>query len=487
MSRTKVLGLGTNIAVVVGIAVVIEVTGGLPSQLAHLYYLPVVLAALLLPLRLSFIVALLAAAAVSPLSDVIHRPLGLHVYYSNPVPWNFTPSGWVLRPLAFVAISVLTARFTQERAEKAAAQSTSAVRGSELNVLSRIDKMILAGAGEQEAYDEITKLVRRVTGCKHAGVVVPDVGAARVRAADGQLREDERAALLDERLPAGQGVSGWAMLHGKVATASNVFEDPRCDDMHELIKRLGVVSAAAVPIALDDEILGALSIAFEQERSFPPEELEMLQRIADQTAIAVASARQREALRQLAQETAIVLAEAIESRDPYTGGHCRNLAEYATQTAEALGLGRRELEVVRLGAALHDVGKIVVPDEILKKPAKLTPDEYAVIKQHCYSGGQICKRVAFLEAAYPIVYHHHERWDGQGYPDGIAGEKIPLGARIVAVADAYDAMTGDRPYRRGLPQEEAMAILHDGAGSQWDPNLVEAFLSLRPSKLREAA
>jgi len=157
-------------------------------------------------------------------------------------------------------------------------------------------------------------------------------------------------------------------------------------------------------------------------------------------------------------------------------------------TAKALGLDAREIETIRLGAALHDVGKIVVPDGILKKPDKLTPDEYAVIKQHCYSGGQICKRVSFLEAAYPIVYHHHERFDGGGYPDGIAGDSIPLGARIVTVVDAYDAMTSDRPYRKAMSHEDAAAILRDGAGSQWDPQIVGAFLtalgevsSVRPS------
>ena len=131
---------------------------------------------------------------------------------------------------------------------------------------------------------------------------------------------------------------------------------------------------------------------------------------------------------------------------------------------------------MRLGAALHDMGKIVVPDSILKKPGKLTPEEYAIVKQHCYSGGQICKRVGFLMNAYPIVYHHHERWDGKGYPDGLKGEKIPLGARIVAVVDAYDAMTTDRPYREAMPLDEVSSILRDGAGRQWDPRIVESFI-----------
>ena len=139
-----------------------------------------------------------------------------------------------------------------------------------------------------------------------------------------------------------------------------------------------------------------------------------------------------------------------------------------------------------MGAALHDVGKIVVPDAILKKRGKLTPDEFAIVKQHCYSGGQICKRVPFLMDVFPIVYHHHERWDGQGYPDGLRGERTPLGARIVAVVDAYDAMTTDRPYRESMSHQAAAEILKDGAGSQWDATVVRVVLEMVEVEALEA-
>jgi putative two-component system response regulator len=132
-------------------------------------------------------------------------------------------------------------------------------------------------------------------------------------------------------------------------------------------------------------------------------------------------------------------------------------------------MSAKELETIRLGAALHDVGKIAVPDDVLKKPAKLTSEEFAIIRQHCYIGGQICKKIPFLAEVYPIVYHHHESFDGSGYPDGLHGEGIPLGARIVAVADAYDAMTSDRVYRKSLGQERAVEILTSEQGKQWDP------------------
>ena len=123
-----------------------------------------------------------------------------------------------------------------------------------------------------------------------------------------------------------------------------------------------------------------------------------------------------------------------------------------------------------------------MPDLILRKPERLTPNEFAVIKQHCYQGSQICKKVPFLEPVQSLVYYHHERFYGGGYPDGIAGEAIPLGARIIAVADAFDAMTSDRPYRRSLSQDVAVDRLAAGTGTQWDPRVVDAFLeSIRSS------
>jgi len=276
--------------------------------------------------------------------------------------------------------------------------------------------------------------------------------------------------------PYGEGVDGWAMLHRRVAASRNVFEDPRYDKLRDFAALAGIVSAAAAPLDLDDELRGALLVCYGEAREFTPEELTRLERLAQQTELAVRSARQRESLARLAFETALALTEAIESRDPYTGDHCRRLAEYAGMMGVKLALPAKEIEVIRLGAALHDMGKIVVPDSILKKPGRLTPEEYTIIKQHCYSGGQICKRVGFLMNAYPVVYHHHERWDGRGYPDGLAGEKVPLGARIVSVVDAFDAMTSDRPYRDAMPLEEATAILQDGAGRQWDPRVVRTLL-----------
>jgi putative nucleotidyltransferase with HDIG domain len=288
--------------------------------------------------------------------------------------------------------------------------------------------------------------------------------------------KDDFARLFGRGAPYGEGVAGWCILHRRIATSTDVLEDPRYDGLRQFALATGYRAAAAAPLEFDEGVTAALVICYGEKRQLAPEELTRLERLARQTELAIRSVRQRESLSRFAFDTALALTEAIESRDPYTGGHCHRLTEQAGSTARELGLPQREIEIVRMGAALHDVGKIIVPDAILKKPDKLTPDEFVIVKQHCYSGGQICKRVPFLMDVFPIVYHHHERWDGQGYPDGLRGERIPQGARIVAVVDAYDSMTSDRPYRKAMSHQEAAEILRDGAGQQWDPTVVRVFL-----------
>ena len=335
----------------------------------------------------------------------------------------------------------------------------------------------MSGSDETNVVGEITRRVAEVCGAKVCTIAMPIGGTSGQRPfLPHGFPEDVFNRFFPEGAPYGEGVGGWAMLHRKVSFSTNVFEDPRYERMRDFAALIGFASSAAAPIELEDDVYGALVIAYPEAREFPSDELARLERLARQTEIALRSVRQRETLSRFAFETALALTEAIESRDPYTGGHCRRLAEYAGLVAEQLVLPAHDIEVVRLGAALHDMGKIVVPDSILKKPDKLTPEEYAIVKQHCYSGGQICKRVGFLMNAYPIVYHHHERWDGRGYPDGIKGLKIPIGARIVAVVDAYDAMTTDRPYRAARDFAEVEATLRDGAGQQWDPQIVNVFI-----------
>ncbi len=171
------------------------------------------------------------------------------------------------------------------------------------------------------------------------------------------------------------------------------------------------------------------------------------------------------------------LSSALDARDRYTGEHVEEVTELVEMTGRALGLTDPELEALRYAALFHDIGKIGVPDAILNKPGPLTAKEWTVMRRHPVIGEQILAPLEFMAPALPIVRHEHERWDGRGYPDGLAADGIPLGARIILVCDAFHAMVSDRPYRPALPSGEAIARLRAGAGSQFDPHVVGVFLS----------
>ncbi len=205
--------------------------------------------------------------------------------------------------------------------------------------------------------------------------------------------------------------------------------------------------------------------------------------------IAVLLARIRSVLRlhramadmEAAHGVVAALANAVEAKDVTTEHHCQRLAAHARRLAEHIGLAPNDAQAVMYGALLHDVGKIGIAESILTKPAPLDEREWAEMRKHPAIGEQICRPLSSSRLFAPIVRHHHERWDGAGYPDGLRGEAIPLGARMVALIDAFDAMVNDRPYRRARPVESALAELRALAGRQFDPTLVPAFIAVLES------
>lgn len=458
----------------IGALVVID--GNVPSVFTTLVFIPIIVVAYRYSLGVSVCLAAVATVFSSPAMELAGVEMNDAVM---PVLWLGWPAVYLFLALSLNQWASIQAQrgqldLTEEHLTEISERNDR--RQQELETLSVIHTTILSGSNEPAVVEEITKRIAGVCGAKICSITVP-VGTTGQRPfLPSGFSEEVFARFFPAGAPYGEGVDGWAMLHQRVAASKNIFEDPRYDQLRNFAALVGFVSAAAAPVELDADLYGALLICYPDEHEFSPEELTRLERLAGQTELAIRSVRQRESLSRFAFETALALTEAIESRDPYTGGHCRRLADHAGRVAAKLVLPAKEIEVVRLGAALHDMGKIVVPDSILKKPGQLTPEEYAIVKQHCYSGGQICKRVGFLMNAHPIVYHHHERWDGKGYPDGIKGEAIPIGARIVAVMDAFDAMTTDRPYRAAMSREEAISILRDGAGTQWDARIVNVML-----------
>ncbi len=183
--------------------------------------------------------------------------------------------------------------------------------------------------------------------------------------------------------------------------------------------------------------------------------------------------------------TVRALANAVEARDAYTGKHAERVAAYALAIARVAGLdlaGAREIE---FGFLLHDIGKVAVPDAILFKPARLTPQERLVIEQHPVTGSQIVREIDFLGQAREVIRSHHERWDGLGYPDRLAGEAIPLSARVFSVADVLDALTTDRPYRQGSPIAQAREMIVGESGTHFDPGVIKAFEEISDATFEE--
>jgi putative two-component system response regulator len=178
------------------------------------------------------------------------------------------------------------------------------------------------------------------------------------------------------------------------------------------------------------------------------------------------------------EDVLFALARAVEARDRYTIFHAERVGKYAHEIGELLGFGPDDAELLYQGGVLHDLGKIVIPDAILLKPGPLSIEEYAVMQRHSAEGERMCLSLRSVSFYLPIIRHHHERFDGNGYPDHLSEVDIPIGARIVAVADAWDAMTSDRPYRARLELDDALGQLKSGSGSQWDTQVVGAMLHL---------
>ncbi len=302
--------------------------------------------------------------------------------------------------------------------------------------------------------------------------------AARLRGDDVVEAASERGKVPQDRgwsQPRDVGLIGRCLREQRPILCNDVTKDPDYVISRETVD---VGSELVAPVFVGEVLWGALDVEEIEADAFDEEDLLLVQTVADLIGSALFSASLYERLESAYLGTAEALAVALEAKDAYTAEHARSIVDQAEAVGRRLGIDESELKDLRLGAAFHDIGKIAIPESILNKRGPLTPAERATVEQHTVIGEQILAPVEFLAAVRRMVRHEHERWDGLGYPDGLAGEAIPLGSRIILACDALHAMTSDRPYRRAMADEDAYAELRRHSGTQFDARVVEVLLEV---------
>jgi putative nucleotidyltransferase with HDIG domain len=234
-----------------------------------------------------------------------------------------------------------------------------------------------------------------------------------------------------------------------------------------------------LPLDRERQVVGALILEFSLEDGQDQgESIGQARQLADQLGIALANARLVSDLERLSIGTVEALARTVDAKSKWTAGHSERVAELAVKIAQAMNWSKERLEPLFRGGLLHDIGKIGIPMVILDKPGKLSDEEYGTIKTHPALGGKILEPIQVYKNILPLVVQHHERFDGKGYPDGLAGEEIDIGARILCVADVYDALISQRPYREGWVKENVLSFMRDNRGTMFDPSVVDVLLSM---------
>ncbi len=286
---------------------------------------------------------------------------------------------------------------------------------------------------------------------------------------------DKGDKVKEVRLKIGEGIAGWVARYGKPLIVDDVAKDKRFLSRVDRRSSFRTRSVLCVPVRIKASTIGVLQAINKRDGSFTGEDKELFQTFANHVAIALDNARLYRKLREAFYATSESLAEAIEKRDPYTGGHTKRVLGYSLAIGTELGFGPEEIENLKLAAVLHDIGKIGVDDAILRKQGVLTDKEIALMREHPRIGKEILDYVPQLKDVIPGIFYHHERMDGLGYPSGVKSGKLPIMARVIAVADTYDAMTTTRPYRKGLTHDVAIKELKRCAGTQFDKDVVKAF------------
>jgi response regulator RpfG family c-di-GMP phosphodiesterase len=356
-------------------------------------------------------------------------------------------------------------------------------RLKETRVLYEIDEVLVRSLALEDFLPNMLQIIREQFGYLNGTILLyeEEENVLRVKATSGYMSTIN----IPDTYPVGEGsITGLAALRREIINVPDVNAFP-----HYLRVVEATRSEIAFPLILGDEFLGIFDLESSEPDAFSEKDQQLLSTIASQTAVVIKNTNlyQQLTLKNQELEDSFLafmqsLGATIEAKDPYTLGHVRRASIYAIGIARELNLPEDEIKNILYGAALHDLGKLAIPDSILKKPGPLTSEEWEIMRTHPQKGVDIVEGVKFLKGVKPIILHHQERYDGlmhgeyPAYPSGLKGEEIPIGARIIAVVDAYDAITTTRPYRKRLSKKEAFRRLREGSGTQFDPLIVELFI-----------
>ena len=342
-----------------------------------------------------------------------------------------------------------------------------------IKVMHEIDTGILSTIKSKEILDMVARLIARLIPCDRATIMLVDA---------------EKQAFIYTAGFGADFVPKGSVVPFKDTSAAAILKTGRAvyeanlkdvKDLLPLEKRFaaeGFLSHIRVPISLKGGIIGILTVGSKRPAAYSAEDLSTLENLASQIGVALENARRVEDLDALFIGTVKSLSAAIDAKSKWTAGHSERVCAYAMKIGSTLGLNPKELKELELASLLHDIGKIGTYESILEKPGKLTDEEMAIVKEHPGKGAEILAPIKQLKAILPAIKYHQEYYDGSGYPEGIKGEAIPRYARIISVADTVDAMGADRPYRKGRPWEAIIAEIKRCSGTQFDPQVVDAFL-----------
>jgi len=347
-----------------------------------------------------------------------------------------------------------------------------------LEAMGEIDRDILSVLDTEKIVNTVVTRIRDVFPCKSMSITVVDPQSPdKIQTyigddQNGGKKYVEKVKISSEEIQT---------LKDNPETLLISVDENLAEYLAPLAKR-GIKSFLVLPLFLKESLAGIISLGYVKQPHFSQEDLDQARRLANQVAVAFSNTRLIEELNELNWGTLRALARAIDAKSSWTAGHSERSTKLSIEIGKAMGLNKDELDNMRRAGLLHDIGKLAIPPEILDKEGILTPEELELMHKHPSMGTRILEPIAAYSEIIPIILQHHEFYDGSGYPNGLMGEAISLGARIFIVADTYDALTSDRPYRKALDRKGAIKYIKEEAGTRFDPKVVEVFLSVMAKK-----